>query len=90
MRGAQQLLVFAALSDDWGLVLAPPYVGARISVTSQFCVLFLTFSHANFEFMENPLSISLVGIQFLQPSFNKGSTSPLAHHPAEVVEDKSY
>ena len=31
-----------------------------------------------------------VGINFLQPTFNKGSTSPLAHHPAEVVEEKSY
>ena len=29
-------------------------------------------------------------IFFLQPTFNKGSTSPLAHHPAEVVEEKSY
>jgi hypothetical protein len=25
-----------------------------------------------------------------QPTFNKGSTSPLAQHPAEVVEEKSY
>jgi hypothetical protein len=30
-----------------------------------------------------------VGITFLQPTFNKHSTS-LAHHPAEVVEEKSY
>ena len=29
-----------------------------------------------------------VGIKFLQPTFNKGSTSPLACHPAEVVEEK--
>ena len=26
---------------------------------------------------------SSVGINFLQPTFNKGSTSPLAHHPAD-------
>jgi hypothetical protein len=31
-----------------------------------------------------------VGINFFQPTFNKGSTSPLAHQPAEVVEAKSY
>jgi hypothetical protein len=31
-----------------------------------------------------------VGITFMQPTFYKGSTSPLAHHPAEVVEEKSY
>lgn len=31
-----------------------------------------------------------LGINFLQPIFIKGSTSPLAHHPAEVVEEKSY
>ena len=31
-----------------------------------------------------------VDINLLQPTFNKGSTSPLAHHPAEVVEEKSY
>jgi hypothetical protein len=31
-----------------------------------------------------------VDIHFLQPTSNKGSTSPLAHHPAEVVEEKSY
>ena len=31
-----------------------------------------------------------VGINFLQLTFNKGLTSPLAHHPAEVVEEKSY
>jgi hypothetical protein len=31
-----------------------------------------------------------VGINFLQPTFNKGSTSPLAHNSAEVVEEKSY
>ena len=29
-------------------------------------------------------------MNFLQPTFNKGSTSLLAHHPAEVVEEKSY
>jgi hypothetical protein len=26
----------------------------------------------------------------MKPTFNKGSTSPLAHHPAVVVEEKSY
>ena len=31
-----------------------------------------------------------VGINVLQPTFNKRSTSPPAHHPAEVVEEKSY
>jgi hypothetical protein len=31
-----------------------------------------------------------VDINFLQPNFNKGSPSPLAHHPAEVVEEESY
>jgi hypothetical protein len=31
-----------------------------------------------------------VGIKFLQPIFNKGSTSPLAYHPAEVMEQNSY
>lgn len=25
---------------------------------------------------------------FLQPTFSKGSTSPLSHHPAEAVEEK--
>jgi hypothetical protein len=28
--------------------------------------------------------------QFFSTYFNKGSTSPLAHHPAEVVEKKGY
>lgn len=31
---------------------------------------------------------SPVGIHFLQPTFIKGSTSPLAYHLAEVVEEK--
>ena len=31
-----------------------------------------------------------VGIMFLQVTFKKGSNSTLAHHPAEVVEEKSY
>jgi hypothetical protein len=31
-----------------------------------------------------------VGINFLQPTYNKGLTSSLAHHQAEVVEEKSY
>ena len=31
-----------------------------------------------------------VGISFLQPTFNKVSASPLAHHPAEVVEEKRF
>jgi hypothetical protein len=30
-----------------------------------------------------------IGIKFLQPTFNKGSTSPLAHY-SEEVEEKSY
>jgi hypothetical protein len=30
------------------------------------------------------------GKKKLQPTFNKGSTSPLANHPPEVVEEKSY
>jgi hypothetical protein len=29
-----------------------------------------------------------VGITFLKPTFNKGSTSPLVHHPAEVIKEK--
>jgi hypothetical protein len=29
-----------------------------------------------------------VGINFLQPTFNKGSTSSLAHHSAEVVGER--
>ena len=29
-----------------------------------------------------------VGINFLQPTFNKGSTFPLAHHPVDVVGGK--
>jgi hypothetical protein len=29
-------------------------------------------------------------MKFLQPTFNKGSTSPVAHHSAEIVEEKSY
>jgi hypothetical protein len=29
-----------------------------------------------------------IGINVLQPTFNKGSTSPLAHHLAEVVEEE--
>jgi hypothetical protein len=28
--------------------------------------------------------------KFLQPTFNKGLTSPLSHHPAEVIEKESY
>lgn len=28
--------------------------------------------------------------KFLQPTFSKGPTSPLSHHPAEVVGEKSY
>jgi hypothetical protein len=28
------------------------------------------------------------GINFLQPTFNKGSTFPLAHHPVDVVGGK--
>lgn len=31
-----------------------------------------------------------VGLNFLQPTFNKGSTSALAHHPAKVVAKKRY
>lgn len=31
-----------------------------------------------------------VHITFLQPPFNMGSTSPLAHHSDKVVEEKSY
>jgi hypothetical protein len=31
-----------------------------------------------------------VGIDSLQPTFNKSSTSPLVYHPEEVVEEKSY
>jgi hypothetical protein len=30
----------------------------------------------------------IVGIHFFATYFNKGSTSPLAHHPAEVVVEK--
>ena len=36
------------------------------------------------------LVVEIVGINFLQPTFNKVSTSPLAHHPEEAVEEKSY
>lgn len=31
-----------------------------------------------------------VGVNFLQPTFNKGSAFPVMHHPAEVGEEKSY
>ena len=31
-----------------------------------------------------------VGLNLLKPTFNKGSTSPLEHYPAEVVEEKRY
>ena len=31
-----------------------------------------------------------VGIDVLQPTFNKGWTSPLAHHPTEVVEEQNW
>jgi hypothetical protein len=31
-----------------------------------------------------------VGINFSQTNFNKLSTSPLVHHPPEVMEEKSY
>jgi hypothetical protein len=34
--------------------------------------------------------LTSVGMKFLQPTFNKGSISSLAHHPAELVEEKSY
>jgi hypothetical protein len=30
------------------------------------------------------------GWDILQPTFNKGSTSPLAHQSVEIVEEKSY
>lgn len=33
-----------------------------------------------------PGAPTCTGILFFQPTFNRGSTSPLAHHPAEVVE----
>ena len=32
----------------------------------------------------------IVGIYILQPTFNMDSTSPLDHHPTEVVEEKRY
>jgi hypothetical protein len=35
------------------------------------------------------LEWGFIGIIYLQPTFNKGSTSPLACHPAEAVEEKS-
>jgi hypothetical protein len=38
-----------------------------------------------FEFLYNPYNKRIVGINFLQHTFNKGSTSPLAHHLAKVV-----
>lgn len=34
--------------------------------------------------------LTFVGMNLLQLTFNKGSTSPLAHYPAEVAEEKSY
>jgi hypothetical protein len=33
---------------------------------------------------------SFTGINILQPTFYKGSASPLAHHQAEAVKEKSY
>jgi hypothetical protein len=36
------------------------------------------------------LSQLSLGTNVWQPTFNKGSTSPLAHHPAEVLGEKSY
>jgi hypothetical protein len=35
-----------------------------------------------------PVSASCVDINSLHPIFNKDSTSPVAHHPTEVVEEK--
>jgi hypothetical protein len=31
-----------------------------------------------------------ISIKFLQLAFNKGSTSPIAHYPSKVVEEKIY
>ena len=42
------------------------------------------------ETREFSTNIQHVGIHFLQHTFKKGSTSPLAHYTAEIVEVKSY
>lgn len=39
---------------------------------------------------EDPGRLSTEGIHFFATYFIKDSTSPQAHHPAEVVEEKSY
>ena len=40
---------------------------------------------------QGPTSVDgCIGMQFFATYFNKGSISPSAHHPAEVVGEKSY
>jgi hypothetical protein len=43
-----------------------------------------------FLYIRNIKMPSDVGLNFLQPTFNKDSTPALAHHPAKVVENKLY